>query len=650
MRSLLLPQGDQQQREHVAGHTNALELADDCVSDGSNLLAAGPVMPAGSRAGCEEGIAVLHRSQLQDDSDWQVQHVAARSWPSEGMFVKLHRSQKTQLHRSSLFSPAESTGADDIRVLLAASGRVLPASQQLQAAEPASSSAPGLPQILQPKQLGSTSSSVDAPSHMPAPTEAAVNTASSAATCSSHHSAPGAIAVSKPKQMPPSVDIDGLPLMGPLTASLHACRPRNVTQSALARPTLPGAATAVSTTGGSILDSIQLKWEGGSSAAAIRRIDASHPAHAAAAPQAAGQHGGAPGRALEQLADRAAALLQQHQQPQRQVSRLQAASYPAAAVPSMHSMAAGVPQPATEDPKESSAHCMAEHSIRTRPSAQQERSQQGCYSQQEAAAGAASQSSTTKPTQAYGSYRYTDTMPVDAASILPEPALQDLRPLCDSRRMSQHGMQPQHSSSCRMSDVTDTLHAAAQLQGSAACSGGYAGSNSFGVTGHASSHSAAAGSSARALGGSRLSLWQRKSTAGLPMARNHSVRSELRASLTGALRSMTGAVRGSVSKHVSLQPHQQQQQPASPPARFLSPLEPASSVSSAAAEVYLTPEAADSESDAARSCSSSSSVQDSLDDTAQSAPTYALRPHMMGLSRSTPFVGLPDDSDDDYVL
>jgi hypothetical protein len=663
--------GALQTSQHMAGSTNTLALADGSASDGSACLPAAHVMPADSQstAGYDGGSGVLHSAQLQEHANWQVQHVAARSWPSEGMFIKPHRSQKAQLHRSSLFSPAESAGADDSRMLLAHSSHALQASNRPQASGAASSSAPKLPQALQQQQTGSTGTlpgsaghssaamSAGASGHImvPTPTEVADSTVSSGSTCSSLQCAPGPAAVSNAQHMPPSVDVNGLPLMGPLTASLRTSRPRSKKQSALARPTLSGAPAAAAATGGSILDTIELKWEGGSSAAAIHRIEAANPVHpagcAAAAPKATSQHGRAPGRALEQLADRAATLL--HQQPQRHVSRLQAASYPAASLPSMHD-AAAVPPHVPEGPEGSAAHCMEERSIRAAPSAQQASSMPpGCSSQQEAAAAAASESSTTNPTQRYCSDRYTKTMSVHAASILPEPTLQDLRPLRDSRRMSQHGMQPQHNNNGRMSDVTDTLHAAAQLRDGATASGSQAGSNSVGATGYAASHTvtaaAAAGSSAHSLGGSRLSLWQRKPTAGLPLARQHSVRSELRASLTGALRTMTGAVRSSVSKHVSLQPSQQLQ-PVSPPAPFLSPLEPASSLSSAAGEVYLTPETADSESDASRSCSSSSSVQDSLADTAQSAPTYALRPHMMGLSRSTPFVGLHGDAGEDYVL
>jgi hypothetical protein len=70
-----------------------------------------------------------------------------------------------------------------------------------------------------------------------------------------------------------------------------------------------------------------------------------------------------------------------------------------------------------------------------------------------------------------------------------------------------------------------------------------------------------------------------------------------------------------------------------------------------AAEVFLTPEAADSSTDGGESLLGCCSIpEDTLADTAQSALSYALQPHSMGLSRGTPFVGLQDGDDHDYVL
>jgi hypothetical protein len=73
-----------------------------------------------------------------------------------------------------------------------------------------------------------------------------------------------------------------------------------------------------------------------------------------------------------------------------------------------------------------------------------------------------------------------------------------------------------------------------------------------------------------------------------------------------------------------------------------------------AAEVFLTPEAADSSPDGDESLLGSSSCcsipEDTLADTAQSAFSYALQPHSMGLSRGTPFVGLYPGDHHDYVL
>jgi hypothetical protein len=37
-------------------------------------------------------------------------------------------------------------------------------------------------------------------------------------------------------------------------------------------------------------------------------------------------------------------------------------------------------------------------------------------------------------------------------------------------------------------------------------------------------------------------------------------------------------------------------------------------------------------------------------DTAASASSYALRAHMLGIARGSPYVGLRPDTDDDYVM
>lgn len=313
------------------------------------------------------------------------------------------------------------------------------------------------------------------------------------------------------------------------------------------QPVLSNTLAAQRGSAASILDGFQVTWEGGSSAAAIPGI--------AAAPTSESHRRSSPfpGKALALLAGTAAAIATKshRQQSQRPVSRLHAASYPAA--------------PTGTGPTGSESSAQASAGWEAQPGA---------------------------------------------------PALQ-------------------HS----LSSITDTLHAAAQLQHEVSVPqvADSAGS-STGSTGR----SAAAGV-AQGLQGSRLGMWQRQPRME-PGRQQLSVGGELRASITGALRCVTGAVRCGGGTKL--------QQPVahalSPGAPLLSPAD--------AAEVVLTPEAADSSTDdggsmlSSSSCSSCSAVADSLADTAHSALSYALQPHSMGLSRGTPFVGPEHGDSDDYVL
>jgi hypothetical protein len=364
-------------------------------------------------------------------------------------------------------------------------------------------------------------------------------------------------------------DIDGLPAPGPLTASLRATQTGTLrTQNRAAQAFATAGAAAPR--GGSILDSIQLRREGDSSAAATGTQPqlAVEGIATGTQPQLAVE----PGRdkALEVLAGKAASWLHR-QQAHRTASRLHAASYPAAVTQ----------QDAVTYPFEV-----------------------------EATAG------TARPASAYRSARYSAIAAIASA------------------HSSEHSMRP--SSKPRrpisMSDITDTL----QLQdnvvvcASTSSSIGSSGSRAAEVTGP--------------LDGSRLSLWQHQPSAESAAGRRQlSMSSELRASFSGALRCVTDAVRGSVTKPATKTASGQSVYPicSGSPTAYLSPIEPSSGRSSTGADAFLTPEDADTSSE---SCCSGSSPSDSLADTAASALSYILRPHM--LSRYTPFVGLKQDVDD----
>jgi hypothetical protein len=118
---------------------------------------------------------------------------------------------------------------------------------------------------------------------------------------------------------------------------------------------------------------------------------------------------------------------------------------------------------------------------------------------------------------------------------------------------------------------------------------------------------------------------------------------ELRASFNDVMRCVTVAVRDSVAKPAAKTASCLSVYPicSGSPTAYLSPIEPSSGRSYRGADIFLTPEDADTSSE---SCCSGSSPSDSLADTAASALSYILRPHM--LSRYTPFVGLKQDVDD----
>lgn len=352
----------------------------------------------------------------------------------------------------------------------------------------------------------------------------------------------------------PAVDVDGLPVSGPLTASLRAFRAAagsSAGPSQSAQGELSAAAAATARIIPASMSDIELKREMGSSAAAIHGM-------ATTVPQPQPHQG----KALELLSSKAATLLSR-QQGLRTASRLHAASYPSISTGDYHPTA---------------------HPSRTGSS------------QVQAAA------STGQAPAASG---------VSVGAHVPESAFY-------------------------MPKMTDTL----QLQDSMASITYSIKSSSIGSTGDFSE--AAAGP----LKGSRLALWQRQPSAESATGRRQlSMSSELRATFTGALQRMTGAVKASVARPGSKMP----QCSSSPVATFLSPLDPGSGRSYGAGDVYLTPEAADSSSDSAYSDSDGSSTPDSLADTAASGTSYALRAHMMGLSRNSPFVGLLPDADD-YIL
>lgn len=365
-----------------------------------------------------------------------------------------------------------------------------------------------------------------------------------------------------------AVDIDGLPVPGPLTASLRATQTGGLRTHNRPVCVLGPSSSSAAPSGGSILDSIQLPREGHSSAAAIKGI-----ATTGAQPQLGAEP--ARGKALELLAGKAAtAMARQRQQAQKSVSRLHAASYPAA--PNKQDAVTAIGASAFE-----------------------------------ATAG------TGRPASAYRNTRYSAAA-ADA-----------------SAHSSDHSMQPslKPRPPISMSDITDTL----QLQDSAVVSAST--SSSIGSSG------SRAAEVAGPLCGSRLSLWQRQPSAESAAGRRQlSMSIELRASFSGALRCVTDAVRGSTAKPAAKTASGRQSifpMCSGSPTAYLSPIEPGSGRSHTGADTFLTPEDADTSSE---SCCSGSSLSDSLADTAASAVSYMLRPHM--LSRNTPFVGLMHDLDD----
>lgn len=233
---------------------------------------------------------------------------------------------------------------------------------------------------------------------------------------------------------------------------------------------------------------------------------------------------------------------------------------------------------------------------------------------------------------------------LQAASYPAAPSQQDLLAAASARAATQHSTDPVSAvgsaalsmqlSSRRpvsMSEATDTLSDSMRVPAPAATS------SSIGSTGRVSADTAGS------LAGSRLSLWQGQPSAESGTGRQRlSMGGELRASFSGALRCMTGTVRGSPVARPAGNARVRSNR-----ASLCSPAKPISSRS--CADVFFTPEAADTSSDSACTDTSDSSL-DSLADTAASASSYALRAHMMGLARGSPYVGLVPDADDDYIL
>lgn len=406
-----------------------------------------------------------------------------------------------------------------------------------------------------------------------------------------------------------AVDIDGLPVPGPLTASLAALSARRAAaegslkvQHRVAQLPVGSRKPIPKAAGCSILDStagsLRQSSSSTSSHAACSSAAAHHSIAAAAAASTVSKPAERQGAAAMQLLAAKAppgSFWRQHK-THKPASRLQAASFPA------------------------DGHCTSVMSKQVPAST---------------SAGAASVSGGLP-------------LATECSSLLSADFKAGRACAGKTSMISNH----QPSSSAAVQGQNSTRHTSKDLSQDGMAASACISSELLSSVGSTGPSSPAGG--AGLLKGSRLRLWQGQPSAQAQQpafqrwtgagCRQLGVSEELPGGSTGtpsdtsvpepAVRQQrTGAVQGSTA--------------GSPRVRFFSPCEPSSSMSCEEADVFDTPEAAECSSNSSRSSTAGSSP-DSLADTAQSALSYALPAHMMLLVRGTPFVSLAG-TNHDYI-